>query len=35
MQAAIIVLYPRSRVKMFGMSFGVMGSWAKSDVAYR
>ena len=31
-QAAIVVLYPRSRVKMFGMSVGVMGGWAKSDV---
>ena len=31
-QAAIIVIYPRFRVKMFGMSVGVMGGWAMSDV---
>ena len=34
-QAAMVVIYPRGRVKMFGMSVGVMGGWAKSDVQVR
>ena len=31
-QAAMAVIYPRGRVKIFGMSVGVMRGWAKSDV---
>ena len=31
-QAAVVVIYPRCRVKLFGMSVGVMGGWAMSDV---
>ena len=34
-QAAIIVIYPRDRVKMFGMSVGVTGGWAISYVQVR
>ena len=29
------VIYPSFRVKMFGMSIGVVGDWAMSDVQVR